>query len=407
MCGPFLHAYRRFEPAIKLTPDAAFTSVSTEVDIVRWIWGCAGFSVWGMNEFAAHVGAGNAIDLLGNFNAQQLIDAGANPTRVTEWKGVHEVYCGTTRFTRQQANAVRVARHTAKSLDQLVFIEQQLKAVRAVTSDREIWKLRLALLSVRGNYETLKRRAKQIIPDPDAGRPAPESSVRFSRSRKGKRTFSATGDEREIAALEHALRKDLDTDRPEGPQMYEAFADLLRDDAGVAAAVPRPLIQVPLSEHVKILAGDGDEVVLGLSDGTTITGAEYLTRYHSTDLEVALFHPQAGPVNLYGTQRFANQKQRDLARATLTTCPVPDCRHAADNCEVHHVTPWARGGLTNMDNLSILCRYHNRTNDDDPDRRHRGRIQMRGGTPVWVSPRGTPVPNTTHQYGAMHLLFGN
>ena len=346
------------------------------------------------------------MDILAGFDRQAVVDAGLKSSVGIEGEKARTVYFGATRFTRQQAQAVSIARETGKSLDQIFFIEQQLKAVRAVASDREIWKLRLALLSVRGNYETLKRRAKEIIPDPDAGRPAPESSVRFSRSRNGKRTFSATGDEREIAALEHALRKDLDTDRPEGPQMYEAFADLLRDDAGVAESVPRPLIQVPLAEHVKILAGDGDEVVLGLSDGTTITGAEYLTRYHSTDLEVALFHPQAGPVNLYGTQRFANQKQRDLARATLTTCPVPDCRHAADNCEVHHVTPWARGGLTNMDNLSILCRYHNRTNDDDPDRRHRGRIQMRGGTPVWVSPRGTPVPNTTHQYGAMHLLFG-
>ena len=121
---------------------------------------------------------------------------------------------------------------------------------------------------------------------------------------------------------------------------------------------------------------------------------------------MALFHPQAGAVNLYHAKRFANQKQRDLARATLTTCPVPDCRHAADNCEVHHITPWARGGPTNMGNLSVLCRYHNRTNDDDPHRNHRGRIHIRNGTPTWVSPRGTPVPNTTHQYGAMHLLFG-
>ena len=359
-----------------------------------------------MNQFAAHVGAGIAIDLLGSFNAQQLIDAGANPTRVTEWKGVHATYYGTTRFSRQQANAVRVARQTAKSLDQLVFIEQQIKAVRAVASDREKWKLRLSLLSVRGNYETLKRRAKDIIPDPDADKPAPQSSVRFGRSRKGKRTFSATGEERVIAALEHSLRQNLDSDRPEGPQMYEAFADLLRGDGGVAAAVPRPLIQIPLPDYITILAGQGDETILGLSDGTTMTGAEYLMHHHSKELEVALFHPQAGPVNLYSTKRFANAKQRDLARATLTTCPVPDCRHAADNCEVHHITPWARGGPTNMDNLSVLCRYHNRTNDDDPDRHNRGRIRMRDGTPMWFSPRGTPVPNTTHQFGAMHLLFG-
>ena len=357
-----------------------------------------------MSDFDAFLGSlGSPMDILAGFDRQAARAAGVKPAAYVEWEKAHEVYFGATRFRRQQANAVRIARQTSKSLDQILFIEQQVKAA---SIDREKWKLRLSLLSVRGDYKTLQRRAKEIVPDPDADKPAPQSSVRFGRSRKGKRTVTATGDEHEIAALEHSLRQNLDSDRPEGPQMYEAFADLLRGDGGVAASVPRPLIQIPLPDYITILAGKGDETILGLSDGTTMTGAEYLTHHHSKDLEVALFHPQAGPVNLYNTKRFANAKQRDLARATLTTCPVPDCRHAADNCEVHHITPWARGGPTNMDNLSVLCRYHNRTNDDDPHRDHRGRIQMRGGTPTWVSPRGTPVPNTTHQYGAMHLLFG-
>ena len=81
-------------------------------------------------------------------------------------------------------------------------------------------------------------------------------------------------------------------------------------------------------------------------------------------------------------------------------------RHAADNCEVHHIKPWSRGGQTNMNNLSVLCRYHNRTNDDDPELRNRGRIVSIRGTPVWVSPRGYPVANDVHPFGAMSLLFG-
>ena len=352
-----------------------------------------------MNDFAVYVGATNAIDSLGSFDAQLLIDAGANPNRVTEWASVHEAYYGKTRYSRQQAHAVRIARSTSKSLDQLVFIEQQVKKTK------DPWKTRLALLSVRGNYATLKRRAKDIVEVPE--KPAPKTSVRFTKSRKGKRSFTATGSERDIAALEHALRQNLDATRPEGPQMYEAFARLLRSGGGVALAVPRPLVVVPLADHISILGGRGDETILGLSDGTTMTGAEYLAQLHGAELEVALFHPAEGAVNLYRTQRFANRKQRDLARATMTTCPVPGCRHAADHCEIHHITAWAHGGETNMANLAPVCRYHNRTNDDDPWRTHRGRIRRRRGSPIWVSPRGKPVPNTTHRYGAMHLLFGS
>ena len=228
--------------------------------------------------------------------------------------------------------------------------------------------------------------------------------------------MTVTGDEHVIAAVEYALRRDLRPDKPVAGQMYDAFVNLIHtttngDGAGagaggVAAAVPRPVVLIPLDDYTRILAGDGDDVVLGLSDGTTITGAQYLARFHGSTLEVAVFHPQAGAVNLYDTKRLANAKQRDLARMVLTTCPVPGCRHAADNCEVHHVTAWSRGGLTNMDNLSILCRYHNRTNDDDPAKKNRGRIEIRAGTPTWVSPRGTPVPNNRHPYGAMKQLFG-
>ncbi|WP_143341300.1 HNH endonuclease signature motif containing protein [Corynebacterium urinipleomorphum] len=357
-----------------------------------------------MNTFDAFLASvASPLDVLAGFDRQAARDAGVKPATVDEWERVHAVYYGTTRFTRKQAHAIRIARESGKSLDQLVLIENQLKAV---TPASETWRLRLALLSVHGDYNTLKRRAKTIIPDPDADTPAPESTVRFSTPKKGKRSFTATGDDSFIAALEYALRRNLDPGRPAGPQMYEALTDILRGEGGVADAVPRPLVVVPLTEHTRILRGEGNDTILGLSNGTTMTGAEYLARFHGEDLEVAIFHPQAGAVNLYDTKRFANAKQRDLARATLTTCPVPGCRHAADNCEVHHVTAWSRGGQTNMNNLAVVCRYHNRTNDDNPNRKHRGRIEIRAGTPVWVSPRGRPAPNTTHQYGAMHLLFG-
>ena len=166
------------------------------------------------------------------------------------------------------------------------------------------------------------------------------------------------------------------------------------------------MILIPLEEHIKIMGGAGDDIILGLTDGTTMTGAEFLAKYFGADLEVAMFHPHVGAVNLYDTQRFANQKQRDLARALSPTCPVPDCRHAADNCEVHHIKAWSRGGYTDMNNLAMLCRYHNRTNDDDPTKPHHGRIENIRGAPMWRSPRGYLIPNTIHPYGAMTLLYG-
>lgn len=139
-----------------------------------------------------------------------------------------------------------------------------------------------------------------------------------------------------------------------------------------------------------------------------MTGAEYLNSTVATsanELEAAVFHPQHGAVNLYRTQRLANDKQRALARAVTPGCPVPGCRHAADSCEIHHITAWQHGGETNIDNLAPLCRYHNRVNDDDPQRARRGRVELVDAQPLWHSPRGYAAPNPVHRPGAMKLLY--
>lgn len=342
------------------------------------------------------------LSILAGFDRQAALRAGIKPKSVTEWDTLHQVYFGPTRFSKKQRQAMEVAQETKKTLDQLTLIETRVKQI---ADPAEKWAQRLALLSVRGNYETLKRALRDIMPDED-DRPAPEPAVRFTGSRKGTRKMSVTGDEHLLAAVESALRRNVRADRPASPQMYEAFVDLIKGDGGgVGVSVSRPMVLIPLETHTKILAGQGDDIILGLTDGTTMTGAEYIAKVHGAELGVGVFHPEVGAVNLYREERFANAKQRDLARMTLTMCPVPGCRLAADNCEVHHIRAWSRGGPSNMDNLSILCRYHNRTNDDDPKHRHRGRIEIRAGTPTWISPTGVPVKNDRHPFGAMKQLF--
>lgn len=39
-------------------------------------------------------------------------------------------------------------------------------------------------------------------------------------------------------------------------------------------------------------------------------------------------------------------------------CAVPGCHVPAALCEIHHATPWARGGATSTDNGVMLCSHH-------------------------------------------------
>jgi Domain of unknown function (DUF222)/HNH endonuclease len=41
-------------------------------------------------------------------------------------------------------------------------------------------------------------------------------------------------------------------------------------------------------------------------------------------------------------------------------CTFPACDRLARWCDGHHVTPWTRGGRTDLTNLVLLCRHHHR-----------------------------------------------
>ncbi|MBP3947542.1 HNH endonuclease [Corynebacterium sp. Marseille-P3884] len=346
-------------------------------------------------------GLASPMDFLAGFDRQKALDAGLDPAMVRKWGKVNDVYFGKTKWTAKQRKAVECARAAGFTADQLHLIEKKLNHI---DDDGEKWALRFELLGVRGQYDTLERRTKEIVPAKEE--PVPKNAVRISKSKQGKMRLSVVGDEHDIAALETALRKKVTAQRPASPQMYDALIDLLYKGGGVAREAPRPFVLIPLPDYVDIIEGKGDDVVLTLTNGTTMSGAEYLQRVHGEELNVGLFDAHAGPVNAYRAQRFANDKQRMLASAVSPVCVVPDCRHGADHCEVHHITPWSRGGQTNMNNLAMLCTYHNRTNDDAPWRRKRGRVVNVRGRPFWRSPRGYRAMNEPNRKGAMHQLFG-
>lgn len=347
------------------------------------------------------------VDTLEGFDRDAAIRAGFSPTKVGTWEKLHRAYFGPTKFTKLQRIAVEKARAGGFSLDQLAMIEKRLKNIE---SPKRRMVMRLTLLEARLTYTALQRLAAQLIPP---CKQAPKKQMSFSKSRDGTRTVTITADERDAADLEHAVSQKLDPEKPAAPQMLENFLALIRGSEGghasVPYAAPRPIVVVPAEAHCKIMRGLGDDTLLGLTDGTTMTGAQYLklrSAQCGLDLELALIHPQDGAVNLYRSERFANQKQRDLARIMTPVCPVPDCRHGADACQIHHITAWQYGGETNIANLAPLCRYHNGVNDDDPKRKKRGRIENVNGTPIWMSPRGFHVRNAYHPFGAMQQLFG-
>ena len=106
-----------------------------------------------------------------------------------------------------------------------------------------------------------------------------------------------------------------------------------------------------------------------------------------------------GTVGLMGygrSRRIASAAQRRALAGRDGGCVFPGCDHPPDWSEAHHVTPWDRGGKTDLANLALLCDHHH-----DHHQRTGWRITMINGRPhaippPWIDPHQTPIRNTMH-----------
>ena len=324
---------------------------------------------------------------------------------------------------RIQREAIALAEERQLSVNHLLMINKHAKKLKARGA---AWKLRAELIAREGSLEEVEAYAKTRVTEEGGNKPK-QRGVRVGRVIDGLRTISITDTQRRITDLEKTLDAAVenDNDRPRSEALLEPFWDLV-EGTGTGLIKPeyRTVIAIGLDDFAKVSCGRGEEVIVALSDGTTMTGAEFINAAMEGSLGdklyVGLFHPTAGPVNLYEA-RFASDKLRTLAMAENLVCPWPDCNVPADRCQVHHIDSHKNGGHTKPSNLTMLCKYHNGVNDDgEPGnsgsqkrknkrgkgkpsrgrmRRHRGKVRLH-------TPGGKLVGNTHHvsSMGAMDLI---
>jgi hypothetical protein len=119
------------------------------------------------------------------------------------------------------------------------------------------------------------------------------------------------------------------------------------------------------------------------SDGTILPAAEVLRLANEADILPAVLATSGVLVDLGRSRRVANQNQTFALIARDGGCSFPGCSHPPEYCDRHHIKGWIDGGATNVNNLTLLCRYHHThflghgwtcaLNDD--------------GLPAWTPPR--------------------
>ncbi|MDN6629437.1 MAG: HNH endonuclease [Corynebacterium casei] len=329
-----------------------------------------------------------------------------------------DVLFGPTDSPRLQRESVALAEERELSLEYLEMVEKHAKKLQKRGA---AWRLRAELIAFEGTFEEVEAYAKKRVMEEGGDKPK-QRGVRLGRVVDGLRTISITDTQRRITDLEKTLDAAVenDNDRPRSEALLEPFWDLVKGNGtGLIKPEYRTVIAIGLDDFAKVSCGKGEDVIVALSDGTTMTGAEFINAAMEGSLGdklyVGLFHPTAGPVNLYEA-RFASDKLRTLAMAENLVCPWPDCNVPADRCQVHHIDAHKHGGYTKPSNLTMLCKYHNGVNDDDgprkkrkrpsPGKPKRGRMRRHRGKVRLHTPGGKLVGNTHHvsSMGAMDLI---
>lgn len=164
----------------------------------------------------------------------------------------------------------------------------------------------------------------------------------------------------------------------------------LPDCGGVAATVHITLTEQHLRERAG-LAPTGHDGLISIPEALTLAAEADLIPVVLTD---------TGGITAYGrTRRTATPAQRRALAARDRGCSFPGCTAPPAWTHAHHITAWALGGRTDLDNLTLLCGHHHR------EHQHLGwTCTMINGTPhwtppTWIDPHQKPRRNHVNHVG--------
>jgi len=145
------------------------------------------------------------------------------------------------------------------------------------------------------------------------------------------------------------------------PQIWaDAFGELARRSRGADVITKHKARPVILAMTEMSVLRDQLKVkgFCELADGTKLTSRQIRRMACEADIIPMVLDTNGVCLDMGDAFRLATHKQRLALRALHATCAVEGCDIDFDWCEIHHLHPWEKGGLTDLDNLVPLCSYH-------------------------------------------------
>ena len=255
---------------------------------------------------------------------------------------LHKVYYGDTKATTLQAEARAAAIRHKYPLRVLEKIENLIASAPNKATLR-------ALLADTAAEDITTVAAKHIKKKPK------EEYARLTQSPDGWARLTIFTKDQRLLDFANGLPGVTPKSRE---KLLDGFKEFVEGETTLAP--PRRMVHVvlKLDEMDTITRGEGEDVTIRASDGSVRTGAELLQEKVAPYFQATIINWRGEPIDNYYGREFT-KKAIDMNTAVYLECLNPNCPVPRDRCENDHIVAVNKGGLSILDNLMPLCRYHN------------------------------------------------
>ncbi|MFF2552783.1 DUF222 domain-containing protein [Nocardia sp. NPDC058058] len=212
--------------------------------------------------------------------------------------------------------------------------------------------------------------------------------------------------------VEAAAKRDT---RSAAQRTHDALLGFLRPEIGTTNLGSHR--GLPVSTVITMSIGEVERAagVVTTASGGTVSVPEALKLASKSIPYLAIFDPNGMPLHLSGKRvgtkahRLATKAQRLALTAAEKGCTRPECDAPATMAAVHHIVEWAKGGPTDIENLTLACdSCHALVHDGPggwktvvmgPETDYPGRTGWIA--PSHIDPTGTPRVNHRHHPGEL------
>ena len=111
--------------------------------------------------------------------------------------------------------------------------------------------------------------------------------------------------------------------------------------------------------HIDVIVRADDPTLATTRNGESIVPDAVMDSMCCNAIYRVISMDTAGvPLRMGRARRLATPDQRRAVFARDGGCVFPGCGAAPRDCDVHHVHHWVDGGVTDLENLATLCRFH-------------------------------------------------